>query len=119
MKKKIIIVLVVAAVILAGLYLAFGQRKVGPPPPMTLFVQEGCPHCANVMQYLQDNNVASKITIEIKELVNKLDNQTLYEQKVTECRLAESGVPLLYLEGKCLVGDDPIIAYLKKVIKKL
>lgn len=79
-----------------------------------LFVGEGCPHCAKVEQYLTSHpEVNQKLVIEQKEVWSNEDNAKLMDERADTCQpaLDSPGVPFLWNNGKCVVGDTPIIDY--------
>jgi uncharacterized lipoprotein YajG len=79
------------------------------------FWGQGCPHCENVEKFLQDNSgLIEKLKIKKFEVYNDAKAQKLFFEKVQECGLSSNGVPLLYQDGKCTPGDQPIIEQLKK-----
>ncbi|MBU1151299.1 hypothetical protein KJ632_00555 [Patescibacteria group bacterium] len=78
---------------------------------MMLFVGEGCPHCANVEDYMYENKVEDKIDVAIYEVYYNAENQALYQQKAEEVGYKGGGVPFLIDGGEYALGDAPIIAY--------
>lgn len=73
---------------------------------------EGCPHCANVEEFLSTWENRDKVRIEIKEVYKNQDNIDLFKSRVEYCKLPNNqvGVPFLFTpEGECVVGDTPII----------
>lgn len=82
---------------------------------VALFWGDGCPHCVNVDKFLEENNsLIDKLHIKKIEVFNDLKGQKTFMEKVQECQLSTSGVPLLYKDGKCFQGDLPVIEELKK-----
>jgi glutaredoxin len=81
---------------------------------MILFVGEGCPHCAKVKDYVTTNKIDQKINIEEKEVWSNQDNENLMKQKATQCGITDYGVPFLWDNGTCTVGDQPVIDYFNK-----
>ncbi len=85
-----------------------------------IFYSSTCPHCDNVKKYLADNKDGLSVgikTLKIDDPKNDKDNLALALQKAQECNLGESwGVPLMYNDGECLMGDQPIIDYLSQKI---
>ena len=77
-----------------------------------LFVGQGCPHCAKVKEFLNKNN----IKVPIKEIYFDKTNRELFLQVIKSCKIPQNqaGVPLLQVDkNRCIVGDNPIIAYFK------
>jgi len=86
-----------------------------PTDKAILFYGNGCPHCAKVEEYLQNNNL--EIEIEKKEIYQNKDNAEEFNEICTQkaIDLMDRGVPFLYTEnGDCLIGDTPIINYLEQ-----
>ncbi|MGE5298406.1 MAG: hypothetical protein ACM3KM_04550, partial [Acidobacteriaceae bacterium] len=44
--------------------------KPAAEPAIILFVGEGCPHCAKVEEFIQTNNIASKVQFRMLEVYN-------------------------------------------------
>lgn len=83
---------------------------------IVLYYGDGCPHCANVEKYLQDNDIKNKISFEEKEVYKNKDNAEQMAEDASYCDIdVESfGVPFLWADGKCLMGDEDIIAFFKQ-----
>ncbi len=75
-----------------------------------LFFGDGCPHCAILDQYLEENKVAEKVTFEKREVYHSRDNATLLEEKALACDIPGGavGVPFLWANDICYVGDEDI-----------
>lgn len=82
---------------------------------VVFFWGEGCPHCTNVEKFLESNKeLDEKLKIKKIEVFKDINGQKLFLEKVKECKLETPGVPVLYKDGKCTQGDQPIIEELKK-----
>ncbi|MCK9368516.1 glutaredoxin family protein [Candidatus Dojkabacteria bacterium] len=86
-----------------------------PSPVLTLYVREGCTHCATVKAFISKYNITDKVTI-----VETLNVQTAITElnawydkfKLTT---TDRGVPFLVVDGSSYYeGDTPIIDYLTK-----
>lgn len=125
MKKIFIIALV--------LFLSYFAYQATQKPKLTvsdsqadliLFHGDGCPHCKIVKDYIDANQVESKVKIAYHEVYYNKSNQTLLQDTVKKCPEIDSsqgiGVPLAYspAESKCLYGDTPIIDWLKAKMLK-
>jgi cytochrome c biogenesis protein CcdA/glutaredoxin len=80
-----------------------------------LFFSTGCAHCGKVDKYFQENNILEQYNIEEKNISG--DAKCAQEFNVI-CQdngipLGERGIPMLYFEGQCLMGDTPIIDFFK------
>lgn len=80
---------------------------------LILYYGEGCPHCANVENYLKSNPL--KITLEQKEVYYNKTNQQDLLSKAKICNIPQNriGVPFLWTGKDCILGDQPIINYFK------
>jgi len=94
----------------------------------TLYYGDGCPHCANIEKWLQDNNYlpgvtitqssvdswisTAKIKFNIKEVWKNKTNSTEMSSKATACGISpdQTGVPFLYddTSKKCIIGETDI-----------
>lgn len=79
------------------------------------FWGDGCSHCENVEKYFADNGkLDEKLGIKKMEVFKNKANQELFMKITKKCGIG-GGVPVLYRNGKCTVGDTPIIDELKKI----
>ncbi len=80
-----------------------------------------CPHCKNVKEFLDKNQVLDKLPIEEKEVSENRTNATLLTQAAVKCQIDQNeiGVPFLFDQGKCVVGDTPIIEHLTLKLNEL
>lgn len=79
---------------------------------------ETCPHCETVQEFLDSWEGEEGINLDKKEVYNNQQNTLLLTKRAAECGLRENniGVPFLYTpEGECIIGDQPIIDYFKKL----
>lgn len=81
-----------------------------------LFYGDGCPHCALVEQYINENNVKAKVSFVEKEVYYNQQNASELTAKAEACGMATDsiGVPFLWDGSTCLVGDQPIINFFKQ-----
>lgn len=86
-------------------------------PAMTLYVGEGCPHCAAVEQFLTEGRFYDKYSIGVKEVYFDRENAqeltALFEEH--NIPLLQRGVPALFAEGKFYIGTDKIKNYLSSL----
>ena len=99
----------------------------------TLYYGNGCPHCANIEKWLQDNKYlpagdaitqsaidswisGAKVKFNIREVWYNKDNSAELSSKATSCGLSsdQTGVPFLYdsANNKCIVGETDIETFL-------
>ena len=79
---------------------------------------EGCPHCANVEEFIGTWENKDKVQIDKKEVYKDQANIALFKSRVEYCGLPNNqvGVPFLFTpDGECVVGDTPIIERLKQI----
>ena len=100
--------IIVAAIILTLFLISLKTES----SKIILFYREDCPHCKNVENYLSQNNVETTIQIQKKAIENQKNAQELI--KIAEkCKIpkTELGVPFLYAENKCFMGEVEIMAF--------
>lgn len=119
MKKKILFLSAIAAIILLILGLLNLKSKKNnnySDDKVILFVRSDCPHCQRVEQWLEDKTaIKTKSGLGIKDVSLNKDNGQLLLKAALECQLNTSQgleVPFLFDQGKCIIGDQPIIDYL-------
>lgn len=112
----------VSLLILAGFTFGFillsPKNSTFSPPEYEYFWGEGCSHCTNVEKFLESWEGKNKIKIEEKEVYKNSGNAALLVKRASSCNIAQDQIPvpfLFTLEGKCLVGDTPIIDYFKSL----
>ena len=116
MKK--IIILVIA--MFAFPFIAYAQGTTATPlttsvatPNLTLYVRQGCPHCAAVEAFMTKYNITDKV--KIVETLNVQSAITELTGWYDKFKLADAdrGVPFLVIDGTSYKeGDTPIIDYL-------
>lgn len=129
---KTIIFIIIGVVLVGGLFWAwqtgvFVKTKIEPTPlpeGIVLFYGADCPHCKNVEDYISQNKIEEKVKITKLEIQfnNKtspelLSNQSLLIKTAQDCKLDIGNgisIPFLYDgRGNCLLGDGPVINFLK------
>ncbi len=75
------------------------------------FYGQGCPHCAAVETYFEQNNLYGKYPIVRKEVYFNSENAQLFTKTMQELGVpADSvGVPTIVMGDKVITGDTPII----------
>jgi glutaredoxin len=130
MKNKIIISTILFAIVLIFSFFALSQEKNKTQAPtdetairenqstsqIILFYGEGCPHCAIVEKYIEENDIINKVSFAQKEVYHNQSNAKELEEKAKICGLPTDsiGVPFLWDGSTCLVGDQPIIDFFKQ-----
>lgn len=89
-----------------------------PGADIMMFYGSTCPHCKKVNDFIVQNNIDKVVKLQHLEVYNDKGNLELMKQKLDQCKnLSDSdkgGVPFLYAPDTCIVGDQPIIDYLKQ-----
>ena len=90
-----------------------GTETVSEP---IYFYGEECPHCHDVMKFLEENKIAEKVKFEKKEVWHDKKNAAEMNDKARSCGLdvKKIGVPFLFAEGKCHIGTPDVEAYFSK-----
>jgi len=129
MNKKLLIslILFISASII-GVFLLSSNKDAKPlvnevEPSINqiiFFYGDGCPHCAIVEEYFQENNIKEKVSFTEKEVYNNQKNSQELLEKARICGIPTDsiGVPFLWDGAKCLVGDQDIIEFFDSKIKK-
>ena len=115
MKKYKPLIISIIILLVLGLLIAWGQ--INKKPAMILFYGDGCPHCENVAEYIEQNNIKDKYQFQELEVYNNKQNAQLMARKAKGCGLDTSqgiGVPFLFDGQKCLLGDQDIINFFSK-----
>jgi len=81
-----------------------------------LFFGKGCLYCAKVEKYFRENDILEKYGIEEKDIY---DSNKCAQEFNEICQnegipLGDRGIPMLYFEGQCLMGDSEIINFFKE-----
>jgi glutaredoxin len=130
MKNKIIIPTILFIAVLFFSFFALSQTKNQmskgetaenqnqPKNQIILFYGIGCPHCAEVENYIEQNNIKNKIPLVQKEVYYNQNNAKELEEKAKICNLSANsiGVPFLWDGEKCFIGDQEIINFFKQKI---
>lgn len=125
MKSTVLTVIVTLLILFGGVFLLTRNSEGETNPTNALpayhqyFWSETCPHCTNVVEFM--DTWESKDIFEMEKFeVNESTENSLHfinlGTKVCKKPRNQLGVPLLVTpEGKCLSGDTPIIDYLKSL----
>ncbi len=84
---------------------------------MILFTGDNCPHCQDVEEFVERENLVDTLDLSIKEVYNNIENRNLLEDKFNQCspQPRTYGVPLLWNNQLCLIGPSEIINYLNSL----
>jgi len=116
MNKKLLpnILLTIFVLSISGILIfSVIKSKSQPAGNLSLYVNANCPHCEIVKNYIAENKLEKKFSIEIKDITENVKNLNELMLYSTNCELdmATVGVPLLYESGNCYMGEDEIIDY--------
>src|SRR3972149_1798825 len=108
MKLKVLITLMVgifALSVTAVTVWAQGTAKI------IFFYGTGCPHCAEVEKYFEENGMFDKYSIEKREIYFDRDNALLFNQVMDRLGVTagDRGVPMVVIGNGVIMGDKPII----------
>ncbi len=83
-----------------------------------LFYSNACPHCKRVESFIKNNNIDKKIKFQQKEINKNLESRNELIEKARQCNISPKniGVPFLWDNGKCLMGDKDIINFFEEKI---
>ena len=84
-----------------------------PDASVVYYYGDGCPACAQVQKYFDENNVIFGENLAKKEVWNNSSNSRELSEKAQQCNIAtqDVGVPFLWMDGECLIGVDKVIGY--------
>ncbi|MEM5799929.1 MAG: hypothetical protein QXZ43_04680 [Candidatus Aenigmatarchaeota archaeon] len=117
-QKAVIIFFVLTFLILGSLYIIYINKKPKyNKNDIIFFYGVTCPHCKNVEEFINQNNLDSKISIIKKEVYYNQTNLSELMNYAKKCNLKEDqvGVPFIYYQGKCYIGDKECIELLKSL----
>jgi cytochrome c biogenesis protein CcdA/glutaredoxin len=80
-------------------------------PKIYFFYGTGCPHCAQVEKYFEDEDLYNRYQIDSREIYSNHDNALLYNSLMDGLGIpsASRGVPTVIIGDSVLIGDTPII----------
>lgn len=109
MAKKFLFLFAFLALILSACSKEPVQSNGGP----IFFYGETCPHCQKVEEYMVENSIRDKYLFQEMEVSKNKANAAVFGQKAKECGLDlnKLGVPMLYENGTCYMGDVDIIKF--------
>ena len=113
-------VVLIFTVIFAYILLNTKQKNNSEDQNTIFFYGDSCPHCVGVEKYIAENNIKEKIIFIEKEVYKNVNNAKILSEKAKKCDIKENeiGVPLLWADGKCYVGDEEIIKFFNEKINK-
>jgi len=116
MTKKLLLLFLLLPLLLAGCAKgANTETKVSPlDNKIILFYGDTCPHCKVLEQFMDDNKINERLTMEKREVYKDQANASLMMDAVRRCSLPENnvGVPFLWADSQCYVGEQ-VTTYFK------
>jgi glutaredoxin len=117
----------VALALLAALaYIASRQPPTTPAvnitgvTGLTLYYGITCPHCKIVEEFLGQNDPENRLGVVQKEVYQNATNAQELTERAKGCGITSGiGVPFLVADGKCIIGDQPIIALLNATLIRM
>lgn len=112
---KTVLTIIIAIILGSLIFWGTFSSKTVVPEGIILFYGEGCPHCKNVDDYIEQNNIAEKVKFTNLEVWYNKNNQKIITEVAKRCKINsnEVGVPLLYDGTKCYSGDVDTIDFFK------
>lgn len=120
MKKLPLIIGAVTLLIILGGALLFSKKETPVSLPQTseYFWSSTCPHCAKVQEFIDSWDKKDNLKLEKKQIDGNYQNSLLLSERAKYCGISSDtvGVPFLFTpQGKCIMGDEPIIEYFKSL----
>ena len=121
MKRFGIIIAIVTLAILAGGIYLFSKNNAQEVPPLAgyeYYWGNGCPHCEVVDEFFKGWEGKDKVVIEKREVWYNKANAQIMAVRGEACGIAKSDLAVPFLvtpDGKCLLGDEPIINLFKEL----
>ena len=114
-KKKISIIIAFVVLAIAGTVIYLGRNRNSNQA--LFFYGNTCPHCKVVEEYMKDNQIEKIIPLRKFEVYKNPINAQILQDKAKQCGIndQEVGVPLLWKDGKCYVGEEKIINLFKSI----
>lgn len=117
-KSGIILIVATILIMVGGAYIFSKPVEIPALSGYEYYWGDGCPHCKIVDEFTQNWTGKDKINIKKLEVWKNTKNAELMAERAKNCNIVrtEMGVPLLVTpEGKCLIGDQPIIEHYKSL----
>jgi hypothetical protein len=82
-----------------------------------LFWGTTCPYCHVVREEIGERGLDEKVEITELEIYENKGNLKIFQEKVSECKIEanKAGVPMLYSNGECFMGVNPILTKLAQL----
>lgn len=112
---EIVVMKKITLAIFLSLFTFLGLKQVYAENETILFWSEKCQFCHIVRENIEKEKIKERISFKEVELDGSQERLDVFKSKVEACgvELKKAGIPMLYIEGKCLQGIDPIMAKLR------
>ena len=118
MNKKTVIYVVLTLIVVAALVTCVALiHRDAKPKHAVLFYSEACPHCQTVENYIDANQVMTRLNLEKKQVNTNIEAVIAVAQSC-HLDLQRLQIPLLWTGKRCIFGDKPVIQYFKKQLSK-
>ena len=133
MDKKLLLTLLLSAIVLVLLGVIFiGSKNKKTENSSTSVTPQNssrdiiyyygntCPHCKEVSDYIDKNDLMNKLPITKKEVYENTQNANEMIAAAKECGLDTNsiGVPFVFSQRKCFIGTPDVIEYLESRINE-
>jgi glutaredoxin-related protein len=107
---NVVVVLVTLTIASSSLF------KVHAAERPQLFWGDGCPHCEIAKEEIIKQDIDPEGQIEYLEVYSSEANTVRFSERLRECGIHpdNAGVPMLYLDGQCYVGDYQVVGRLSQ-----
>jgi glutaredoxin-related protein len=81
-----------------------------------------CPHCHDVIEWIENNKIDEEINIELKEVYQNRQNFLELVSKSKGCGFDENSIAVPFMftsKGDCLIGTPDIIGYLLGEVQQI
>jgi len=87
-----------------------------PNAPVVYYYGDGCPHCEDVQAFFDEEGIVFGEDLAKKEVWSNRANREEMLSRAEECGLTpeDVGVPFLWAEGKCSVGEPDVVDYFEE-----
>lgn len=125
MNRTTFLVLAIAVVLGGIIIFLQGGKSVEAPTSDTgaasdsdivYYYGNGCSHCGDVADFIEENDIESKVSFQKKEVWSNPPNSAEMMARAEECGLNRNnvGVPFLYAAGKCFMGTPDVTGFLSE-----
>lgn len=117
--KKPYIIIGILIILAIGSIVFFRLKNNTVPKESIFFVQDGCPHCVKVEEYIKAKEIDKKLVFSTKEIRYNQDNANEFFKIAQQCGIQQQdmGTPMFWDGETCYQGDDEILNFFDKTVK--